>query len=359
MGAARRKAGETRSGGGPEAFDELAKGHLAPIYAVDGIASEVDAFASAVKEAVFPPGSPGVDFNFERLVGRESGVTVARVIDTAQTLPAFAPRRLVWVTQADSLLPDKKDDVNEAFIRYVKDPSERTTLLLTADKWDRRTKVFKALAKAARVVRFDPPKNEAEMRPRIRAAAERFALEMDPDAVQALLSRVGVDLDEMRSAMEKLSLYLGERTRITRDDVEFVVPAVREESVFDLVDAIATGDRAQVLALLESMMGAQREPALRLLAMIARQYRMLVKARGAAAAQVPQGELASILGVPPFAVRDIVGQARRGDTERFGRALVSIATTDYRLKGGAIQVEELRVLERLALALGRDELLTP
>lgn len=346
-------------GSAPNPYLALKNGEIAPLYVVDGVAILASEFVRAVRAAVFPPGSMGEDFNYERFSGKDSKTTVGRLLDAAKTLPAFAPRRLVVLTQADSLLPAKAEDANEALIAYAQNPSPTTTLVLAADgKFDARTKVYKALKKHGAVARFEEP-TERTMPGLVADRAEELGLAIAADAKRALADAVGTDLIAMRSALENLSLYIGDRKKVERADVDAVVPSVAEEKIFDLVDAIVDGHQARVMAGLDTLLGAQREPALKLLALVARQYRLLVRARAELDAGTSPGALASKLGIPPFVVDRLVRQASAGAPDRFARGLVSIATTDWRLKGGTRQVEDIRVFERLVLALTRDEVALP
>lgn len=333
-----------RKQSGPDPLVTLEKEGLMPVYAVDGTYSLVQGFLQTVTEMAFPPGAMGKDFNFERLSGREAGVSVQRILDSAQTLPAFAPRRLIIVSQADAILPDRKDAVNEAFVQYAKKPSPTTTLVLVSEKWDARTKVYKAIQKHGRIARFEPP-SERQLPQYIQRRAKHFGLRIDDDAVSALIRATGHDFEGLNAAIEKLSLFVGDRSA-SRADVDTVSPAVAEESIFALVEAIAEGRTADALQGVHHMMVGQREPALRLLAMVARQYRLLVKAK----AGLSEGKnLASLLGVPPFSVDGFRSQARKMNFEQLAQALSDVAEADHRLKGGALDVEDIRIFESLLL----------
>jgi len=80
------------------------------------------------------------------------------------------------------------------------------------------------------------------------------------------------------SEMEKLCLYVGERPLIGVDDVRLVFRDMAESWIFDFTSALAGCQLAQALPLLRGLL-AQGEPPLRLLAMVARELRLLLVAR--------------------------------------------------------------------------------
>ncbi|MEQ8274181.1 MAG: DNA polymerase III subunit delta [Deltaproteobacteria bacterium] len=314
-----------------------------PVYVLDGEERVlVDEFVAAVRDAAVPPHAR--DFNVDQFSGRDA--SIARVIDAAQTFPAFAQRRLVICQHADKLDFDKNLD---AFLAYLKDPSPTTTVLFVADKFDGRGKAYKAAAKAKVTVRFSSP-NAREMPDVVRARARKMKIDVDARAVRAIVDAVGTDVGAASQALEVLSLYVGEPARkITADDVAAVVAVTKEENIFKLVDAIGTGNRAAVLEGLHGILGVARDHPLRLLALVARHYRNLTKARAALDAGVSRGEIQAMVGVPPFVMDNLLSQARRHDLKTLARGLAAVTATDRDLKGGAL--DNTRAMERLVFRL--------
>lgn len=352
--AASKRPSRTRS---PDPRQQLKQDGPKPVYAVDGVAVLVNEFVDAVRITVFPPGAPGEDFNVDTFTGRET--SLLRVLDAANMLPAFAPRRLVLVRRANLLLEGRiSDDESKALLKYLEAPSPTTTLVLIAEsKWDGRSKVYKALKKAGALVRFDAP-SEREMPKILGARAEALDRSLEPEAIRVLVTHTGADLQKAVEALEYLDLYVGPGNGrpIKAADVESVFAAVREESVFELVDAISEDKPDKALRGLYQVLVAKREPALRLLALIARHYRLLLRTRSAQDSGQDHN-LASLLGVPPFVADRLARQAHGGSLDRYARALASISVTDRALKGGAL--DDHRAVERLVLALQRDVPLEP
>lgn len=325
---------------------ELAQKGPRPVYAVDGEERAlVDDAVRTIKAAALP--ETARDFNFDVFSAKD--VTPIRIVEAAQTMPAFAKRRLVMVSHAEKIDAEEAD----ALIGYLENPNPHAVLLLVADKFDARTKLYKAFKKAGVALRYDRPKIR-EMPEIVNARAARLGVKIEPRAVRALVDAVGADATAAWQALEILSLYVGPKTNrpITLEDVEAVVTSTKEESIFQLVDAIGAGDRAAVLEGLHRMLTVSRDHPLRVLAMVARHYRNLTKARAATEAGAARGELQGMLGVPPFVVNNILGQARRHDLSSLAKGVVACGETDRELKGGPL--DDVRAMERLALSLMPD-----
>lgn len=317
---------------------ELKRSGPRPVYAIDGGERVlVDEAVRAIRDAAVPPRAR--DFNYQAMVGKEANEQ--RIIEAAQMLPAFAQQRMVLITQCDKL------ELGDPFLAYLERPNPTTVLVLVAEKFDARTKLYKAFQKAGAALRFDPP-SAREMPDAIKTRARAQGLKIDDGAIRSLADAVGTDLTQASQALEVLGLYVDGRA-ITSKDVAAVVSVTKEESVFELMDAIGGQKLAPVLEGIVNLLEVQREAPLRLLALIARQYRHLLKARAALDAGMSPHDLPGLLGVPPFVVDRIVEQARRQTQETFARDLAAIAWADRELKGGALK--DQRTLERLVLTL--------
>jgi DNA polymerase-3 subunit delta len=107
---------------------------------------------------------------------------------------------------------------------------------------------------------------------------------------------------------------------------------VRVESIWQLVDAVGARDRRTALAASGRLL-ADGEPALRILAMIARQLRMLARMRDALKSGASPQDAARAAGAPPFKARDLATAARRFEDAQLRRAFTLLAETDMALKG--------------------------
>jgi DNA polymerase-3 subunit delta len=322
---------------------DLSKGGPKSVYAVDGEERAlVDDAVRAIKAASLP--ATARDFNYDVFSAKDA--TPMKIVEAAETMPAFAKRRLVVVNHAEKIDGETAD----VLIGYVENPNPYSVLLLVADRFDARTRLYKAFKKSGVVLRFDKPKL-GEMPQLVRERAERIGVGIDGRAVRALVDAVGADATAMWQALDLLALYVDPKSgrSIGLADVEAVVTSTKEESIFALVDAIGSGDRAAVLQGLHQMLAGAREHPLRVLAMVARHYRNLVKVRAAIDRGASRAEIQSLAGVPPFVLDNLIGQAKRQPLPALCRGVVACGEADRDFKGGPL--DDDRAMERLALGL--------
>ena len=301
-----------------------ANGSLELVYVLVGTERLlIERAVDAVRTAIDAMGAPG--FNIELFDGK--GLEASRVISAARTLPMMADKRLVLVRHIDAMSPSEQTKL----AAYFDDPSDSACLVLTATKLDGRAKLAKAAKKKGFLIDAKPLRGR-ELREFIRAEATAREHNIAPPAIEALLDAVGDDLAAIDDALERLSLFVGPGQRIDADAVMQCVTRIRVESIWSLVDAIGLKDRRKGIAAAQSLLD-DREPPLRLLAMVARQLRIVARMREALSEGLRPQDAAKRAGAPPFKANDLTESARRFTAGSLGDAFALLAETDRALKG--------------------------
>jgi DNA polymerase-3 subunit delta len=326
------------------AIDDLIRaasaGNVPPVSVLAG--SErvlVDRAVRALKKAAVGEGIAG--FNDDMFQGQ--GLTAQRVVNAARTVPMLSERRFVLVRGVDAMAGDEQD----ALVDFVRSPSDHACVVLVADKLDGRSKLGKA-AREAHVYHEAEPIRAADVPEIAKREAQALGHALDPAAASALADALGPDLAALTDALERLSLYVGPGETIREEHVTACVAHVRTESIWALVDAVGARNAKVALAAAASLL-ADREPPLRILALVARQLRTLARIRTGLVAGLRAQEAAQRAGAPPFKARDLAQLASRFDAPALARAFAIVAQADLDLKGSRVPAP--RVLERALLSL--------
>jgi len=178
---------------------------------------------------------------------------LAKFREALQTLPFFGGAKVVWLKDCN-FLGEERTAQSAAVTEALADLATElkafdwrgVRLIASAGKVDKRKVFFKTLDKLGSVQVLDGWSasdkdwaNQAEM------AAQKSLRERDKniadDALNELIQRVGPNARQLEGEVEKLSLYVGDRTEITRDDVQSVCLRNKTAVAFALADAL--GDR--------------------------------------------------------------------------------------------------------------------
>jgi DNA polymerase-3 subunit delta len=248
---------------------QIAAGTPDPIYLLIGedeveksaLAAE---FADLVEEGLRA-------FNVERIhagdftTGDRLLDGVGSIVAASRTLPMMAPRRVVAVLQAETLLAPKRESeaasrAMDQFEALIADPQPTTTLVLVATAVDRRGRLFKLLQKQATIVECGVLEDlaDAERWVRTRVAAGHAAIE--PGAARLVAQRAGVDVKRLRADVDRLLLYTLGQKQITAEDVRAVTGPAALQDDWAMTNAIEAGAPGEALRQLALMLDAGAAP---------------------------------------------------------------------------------------------------
>jgi DNA polymerase-3 subunit delta len=179
-------------------------------------------------------------------------------------------------------------------------------------------------------------------------------VKIEADGARELVDALGGDMMMISNELEKLILYVGEKKRITLGDVETMVLAAKQRSLYELTDAISSKDRVRALEVLDAILtsGEGEEASIGHVYMLAKTFRqmLVILERNVRDQRMLWAALWQGFRVPPFAADDIIKQARRYKSRReLTRAIRLVAKADLALRSNP--VSKRIVLERLIMDL--------
>jgi DNA polymerase-3 subunit delta len=248
---------------------QIGSGALGPLYLLLGeddieksaLAAE---FAGVIDEELRA-------FNVDRIhagdmtSGDRLAEGVAGLVAAARTLPMMAPRRVILVTQAETLLAPKRESDAAAraldeLQRLIERPEADTTLVLVAGAIDRRSRMYKLLTKHAAVVECGAIEDQADAERWIRTRIVAAGAEIEPAAARRLAERAGADVKRLRGEVDRLLLYAMGQPRITVDDVREVGGAAALQDDWAMTNAIEAGRGGEALRQLALMLDTGAPP---------------------------------------------------------------------------------------------------
>ncbi|MBI3607687.1 MAG: DNA polymerase III subunit delta [Nitrospirae bacterium] len=324
----------------PELARRLEAGRIDPLYVLTGEESWlVDEAVAAFRRHVVPPGDV---LNTHLYTGGD--ITAPSVVAMAETLPAFAPRRLIVVRDADRL------GSSDALVAYCTLPAPTTVLVFVMTKPDRRKTVVQALLRHAVVVACEALSNRALREWLIRQAAAR-GVTLTDEALAYLQERSGGSLRALSHDLEKVALSRGATPGpLGMEHLDTISPRGVAASVFEWAHLVAMGRTAPALDTLARLL--RDEAPLLLLSILIGQWRKMIRCVALADERLPANRMAQALEVPPFAVDRLIEASKHREPLELVAGLTWCLETDAALKGGALT--GALALERLVIALCRQ-----
>ncbi len=229
----------------------------------------------------------------------------------------------------------------------LRDVSDDTVaIVVEAGAVDRRRKSFADLVKRAdKTWRFDAMEEPTAVQWLVRRAqVGKTGLPMP--LARRIVSTLGTDGWTLATELDKL--IAATDGEITEALVDGLVSRSGSATIWELVDAIAARDFPKAQSALRGLLDAG-EPAIRVFAMVVRQYRILLGVQAAAAEGGTDVAIGKQLGVHPYSVRQARRQVSRFSEAELKRIFGELVEQDLAVKTGrrdAAEALELFVAER-------------
>src|SRR5271154_5185385 len=298
--------------------------------------------------------------------------SIFHVLDLARTPSLMAPFQVIFVRNLKNLFTrGAKKEEFAALKDYFRSPNPQAVLIFVADhlripadpkrmdlqdkeRYDRIRETLGDDCGLVELARGD----EADAVRWLLATTESRGMKFDADAARELADALGADMMLISSELEKLMLYASDRGRITLGDVETMVLAAKQRSLYELTDAISARDKPRALALLHGLLNASdggEDSAIGHLYMLARTFRQMavILEKNVRDSRAIWQALWQGFRMPPFAAEDLIRQARRYSSRReLTQKLRLIAHADLELRSSP--PDKRLVLERLVMELASE-----
>ena len=296
---------------------------------------------------------------------------VAEVLDLARTPSLMSPFQVFFIRGVKALYGRGSHAEEFAAIEaYSRNPNPDAVLIFVADHIsipadarrmemqdkERYERIRETLGDFCAVIELARVEESDGIRWVVEHAAKE-AVKVDADAARELVDALGADMTLIANELEKLILFVGQKTRITIGDVETMVLAAKQRSLYELTDAISAKDRVRALGVLDALLSSEEgdEAAIGHIYMLARTFRqmLVILEKNVRDSRAIWQALWQGFRVPPFAAEDIIRQARRYKSRReLTRALRLLARADLALRSNP--PSKRLVLEKLVLDLCAD-----
>jgi DNA polymerase-3 subunit delta len=287
------------------------------------------------KRRLGPPDT--VDLNTTILDGRKT--TLAELRHACDAIPFLAEKRLVIVEGLLARAASQRDSL-VGLADYLLRLPETTRLVFVEDKVLPASHPILKLAREEAqgyVKQFDPP--DAKALPKwIADRVAKHGGEIEPQAAAQLAAVVGADLRLLDQEIVKLVTYTDGERPITAADVDALVPYAQAAVIFDLVDALGQRDGRTAAQTLHRLLDAGEHP-LGLLAMIVRQFRLLIQVKELKVGGANPQSIAKTLSIHPFPAGKLHSQATHFTGAQLEAIYRHLLDTDVAIKRGEIEAE--------------------
>ena len=262
----------------------------------------------------------GSDLGLERVDGAKVALGDLRASLTA--MPFLATSRLVIIEgmAANKAVAPKIADL-------VTGTPDSTVAVFYDPQPDKRSTYYKTLSKTARTVEFQPLPL-TKLQHWVQSQARERGATIGRPALNRLLELAGEDQWRLSGEIAKLAEHGPD---ITAQLVDAHVAANRNESIFNLVEAMTSGRQRPAMQMYHHLR-ASGESEMYILSMVIWQLRNMLLAK--AAGRISPPELAKEAGMSPYVAGNMLSARHRLSEESLQQAFLAAVDTDFRIKSG-------------------------
>ena len=305
--------------------EDLKTGQLKQVYLLFGEEGYLKRqYRDRLTRALLPEGDT---MNYACYEGK--GTEIREVIDLAETMPFFAERRLI-VFENTGFFKSGGNDLAD----YIKEMPESACFLFVENEVDKRSRLYKTVKAKGRAVELGF-QDEGTLKRWVAGLVRNENRQAGEQMIAYFLNKTGTDMENITKELEKLFCYTLGRDTITKEDVDAVCVTQISNHIFDMVDAVAQKKQRRALELYYDLL-ALKEPPMRILFLMIRQYRILLQVKGLLKSGYGRKEIASKAGLHPFVAGKYMDQAKHFPTRELRAILEEGAVLEQSVKTGKL-----------------------
>ena len=305
--------------------EDIKTGNFKPVYLLYGEEAYLKKqYRDRITKAIFPDGDT---VNYAYYEGK--GINPGELIDLAETMPFFAKRRLI-VVENSGFFKNATLDLAD----YIKTMPDTACFLFVENEADKRGKMYKAVKSKGRVVEM-ARQDEKTLLYWVAGNVKKEGYKIKEQTARYLLSTTGTDMENLEKELEKLFCYCMGKEEIEISDIEAICTTQITNKIFDMVEAVAMKNQKKALDYYYDLL-ALKEPPMRILFLLVRQYRMLFHVKALANQGYGRKEIASKAGLHPFVAGKNMEQAKRFKMGQLRRVMEEGAQLEQDVKTGLL-----------------------
>jgi DNA polymerase-3 subunit delta len=268
----------------------------------------------------------------------EENIEIRKIIEACETMPFFCEKKLVLV-KGSGLFKSKrgirgKQNNKDELLDYMQNIPLHVCLVFWEREIDKRLKTVDAIKKKGLVVQF-PYQNQNELVRWVMKVVGSNNKEIDTKTASFLIEICEPGMNDILNELDKVLMFLGDRPKVTVDDIEKLCTKSIKSRVFDLTDAISERNVDTALKLLNDMI-ILKEPLTKILFLIAKQLRQILGMKLLNDEGFGMKEACAKLGITPYIGSKIFKQANGFSPDRLKAAIQEALELDISIKTGKI-----------------------
>ena len=207
-------------------------------------------------------------------------------------------------------------------------------MIFVESEVDKRSRMYKAVRKYGRTVEF-VSQDEKTLARWVLGTLKRENKKITKSDLDLFFTVTGTDMGNIERELEKLICYTMGRDVITDKDIKTICTAQITNQIFDMVRAVTAKQQKKALDLYYDLLSLKESP-MKILALIAREFHMMLQVKGLQLEGSDIHTIAERTGLRDFVVRKYLPMTRSYSMEQLRAAMDDCITTETDVKTGRL-----------------------
>lgn len=279
----------------------------------------------------------------EMNVNRYNGdINPLEIFEVAQIFPFMAERRLIVIEKSGVFA--KSSEISELIDKFP----DTCYVIFVENKVDKRNKLYKYISRNGTITELNKEYNK-DLKQWVSVYLKRANKMMSIKNIETFIARVGIDRNFLSAELEKLIGHSGDNREVTLEDIEAVSSGEINGKIFDMIDAVAFGERNRALSLYDDLLKCKEKP-MSILYLMTRHINSLLMYKELRSLGASIGEMCKKIGVPEFVIKKYARQSEHFSNQKLYLMLEKRAEYEEKFKTGQIDDQlavELFLIEAL------------
>lgn len=261
-------------------------------------------------------------------------LSAQKIIDSISSPSLFSKERIIFIKRI--YRNKEKTEIIENIIELLQNENNSDFVIIWEDQKLRSNTKYLKFFKESKCVEEIDQLNKRTFFTWLRKELEENNLKIDQSVIKELAERTNYDPERCSNEIKKFILNNNnDKKIIKKEDIEELTADTIEKDIWELIDSINESDKSKSMTILEKLY-SQTVDANYILAMLARNLRLVFLTKHLINEGKTSREISSLLKIPPFTTPNLIKTANNTSGDKLKTLYTKISNLDYKIKTGKI-----------------------
>ena len=230
--------------------------------------------------------------------------SISSVLVEASTVSMFSDKKLIICDNSSFLTASKviSDNEQKDLTKYLENQFKDVYIIFIVrdEKIDSRKKISKLVNKVSKV--YDCNKIESyRLSNYLGDYIRDKGYSISSSSIELIISKVGYELSNIIKELDKMFIYKGNDTKITKEDIDEVITNNLEKNIFELTNAIVNKEKNKINDIYNDLIKSGEDP-IKLIVTLSNQFRLIMQVKLMRSGGYSEKEIVTILKEHPYRI---------------------------------------------------------